>query len=164
MAIRDALIAELKHESELTKKMLLKVPMEQHDWRPHAKSMTIGRLATHIAETVHWAGEIAANDEFNFAGAVFSGGTAANQEELISILQNNLDTATKLLSSMDDDALNKLWVVKRGEQLIFTLPKKAAIHSWSINHQIHHRGQLSVFLRLLDIPVPGMYGPSADEK
>jgi uncharacterized damage-inducible protein DinB len=165
MAVKDAFIAELKHEAGLTRKMLEKVPMDKADWKPHGKSMTLGRLATHIAETIHWIPVILQADEFDFASNPSpKGHTAAGLEELLSILDNNFNKAITALSQTDDETFNKIWNVKRGEHLVMSSPKKVAIRGWAFSHQFHHRGQLSVYLRLLDIPVPGMYGPSADER
>jgi uncharacterized damage-inducible protein DinB len=165
MAIKDAFIAELKHESSLTKKMLEKVPLDKKDWKPHEKSMTLGRLATHLAENIHWTSDIIHIDDFDFAkNQNFNPHTAASMEELLQIFQNHLDKAINDLSSASDDDLNKIWTVRKGEQVNFQAPKKVAIRGWAFSHMIHHRGQLSVFLRLLDVTIPGMYGPSADEK
>ena len=165
MAIKDAFIAELKFESSLTKKMLEKVPLEQKDWKPHEKSMTVGRLATHIAEITHWVSDIIRIDDFDFMKDFnFQPRTAASTEELLQIFQTNLDKAVSDLSSMSDEDFSKNWTVRRGEQVMFSTPKKISVRAWALSHMIHHRGQLSVYLRLLDVPVPGMYGPSADEK
>jgi uncharacterized damage-inducible protein DinB len=165
MAIKDAFIAELKYESSLTKKMLEKVPLNKKEWKPHEKSMTLGRLATHVAENIHWVTDIIHIDDFDFMKNYnFNPRTANSTEELLEIFQTNLDKAINDLSNVSDDDLAKKWIVRRGEQIMFDTPKKVAIRSWAINHMIHHRGQLSVYLRLLDVPVPGMYGPSADEK
>jgi uncharacterized damage-inducible protein DinB len=165
MATKDAFIAELKHEASLTRKMLEKVPVEKKDWKPHEKSMSLGRLATHIAETIKWISNIRHIDDFDFAKDFnFKQHVAALQDELLQLFQTNLDNAVSDLSSMSDDDFTKIWTVRRGEQVMMQLPKKVAIRGWGFSHQIHHRGQLSVYLRLLDIPVPGMYGPSADER
>jgi uncharacterized damage-inducible protein DinB len=165
MAIRDAFIAELKHESSLTKKMLEKVPLDKKDWKPHEKSMTIGRLATHIAEINHWVSDIIHIDDFDFMKDFnFQPRTASSPEELLEMFQTHLDKAINDLSSMNDEDFNKTWTVRRGEQVMFSTPKKVSIRGFALSHMIHHRGQLSVYLRLLDVPVPGMYGPSADEK
>ena len=164
MAIKDAFIAELKHEAGLTKKMLERVPLDKAEWKPHEKSMTLGRLATHIAENFKWITEIKNMDDYDFATKVFKPNVAASQEELISIFQTNLETAINDLLLMTDEDFNKTWVVRAGEKVMYNTPKKVAIRGWAFSHHIHHRGQLSVYLRLLDIPVPGMYGPSADER
>jgi uncharacterized damage-inducible protein DinB len=164
MAIKDAFIAELKHEATLTKKILERVPVDKAGWKPHEKSMTIGRLATHIAENIKWISDIIHIDDFDFAAKSFKSYTAASAEELLKIFQDNLDAAIHDLSSMTDEDFNKRWIVRMGEKILYDTPKKVAIRGWAFSHQIHHRGQLSVYLRLLDIPVPGMYGPSADER
>ena len=164
MPVKDAFIAELKHESALTKKMLERVPLEKADWKPHEKSMTIGRLATHIAENVKWISDIIHIDDFDFATKSFKSYSAASSDELLKIFQDNLDAAIHDLSSMTDEDFSKTWIVRVGEKIMYNTPKKVAIRGWAFSHQIHHRGQLSVYLRLLDVPVPGMYGPSADER
>lgn len=164
MPLKDALIAELKQESSSTKKMLEKVPMDKKDWKPHEKSMTLGRLATHVADTTHWASDIIHIDDFDFMKDYKTRPIANSQEELLATFQANLDKAIADLEAMTDEDFNKPWTVRRGEQVMFSLPKKVAIRGWAFNHLIHHRGQLSVYLRLLNIPVPGMYGPSADEQ
>ncbi|HYM92769.1 MAG TPA: DinB family protein [Chitinophagaceae bacterium] len=164
MAIKDALIAELKQESALTKKMLEKVPLEKKDWKPHEKSMALGRLATHIAQTPHWISDIILIDEYDFAARPYLSNMAASQKELMEIFEQHLSKAIRDLENAPDELLNKTWTVRSGEKVFFVLPKTVAIRGWGYSHLIHHRGQLSVYLRLLDVPVPGMYGPSADEK
>lgn len=165
MALNHALIGELNYEASLTRKILERVPMDKKDWKPHEKSMTLGRLATHIAETIHWIPVILGEDVFDFnTNPSPRGRTAASSEELLSILDQNLEEATRALKEADDEKLNSNWQVKRGEQVMMNSPRKVAIRGWALSHQFHHRGQLTVYLRLLDIPVPGMYGPSADEK
>jgi len=164
MAIKDAFIAELKHESTLTKKILERVPLDRKEWKPHEKSMTLGRLATHVAQTPHWISDIIHIDDFDFSTRSFNPITAESQEKLMKIFQETLDNAFADLDKMSDEDLNKKWIVRMGEKIMYDTPKKVAIRGWAYSHMIHHRGQLSVYLRLLDVPVPGMYGPSADEK
>lgn len=165
MATKDAFIAELKYESSLTRKILERVPLDKKEWKPHEKSMTLGRLATHVAEISHWISDIIHIDDYDFATNFnFKPRTASSSEELLDIFQTILDKAIADLSGMNDDDFSKTWIVRRGEQVMFNTPKKVSIRSWALNHMIHHRGQLSVYLRLLDVPVPGMYGPSADER
>jgi uncharacterized damage-inducible protein DinB len=164
MSHKDALITELKYESALTKKMLERVPLEKASWKPHDKSMTLGRLATHVAEIPHWISRIITIDNFDFMVQGFSSHTVGSQEELLSIFDEKLNKAINDLESMNDEDFNKIWTVRRGEQVMQQLPKKAAIRGWGFSHLVHHRGQLSVYLRLNDVAVPGMYGPSADER
>ena len=164
MAIKDSFIAELKHEAALTKKMLERVPLDKANWKPHEKSMSLGRLATHVAENIKWISDIIHIDDFDFAARPFKSYSAASTEELLKIFRENLDAAIHDLSSMTDDDFNKKWIVRAGDRIMYDTPKKVAIRGWAFSHQIHHRGQLSVYLRLLDVAVPGMYGPSADER
>ena len=162
--MRDALIAELKSESGLTKKILERVSLDKKDWKPHEKSMSLGRLATHVAEIPHWISDIINIDDFDFLARPYSSHVASSQEELMQIFNDNLERALDDLGATDIGAFDKNWTLRRGDNIIFELPKTKVIRSWGFSHLFHHRGQLSVYLRLLDIPVPGMYGPSADEK
>jgi uncharacterized damage-inducible protein DinB len=164
MAIKDAFIAELKYESALTRKMLEKVPLDKKDWKPHEKSMSLGRLATHIAEINHWVSDILHIDDFDFMTRNLQSNTAATSAELLQIFQTKYDAAIQDLSEATDEDFSKNWVVRAGEKIMYNTPKKVALRGWAFSHMIHHRGQLSVYLRLLDVPVPGMYGPSADER
>jgi len=164
MAVKDAFIAELQYESGLTKKILERVPLDKSNWKPHEKSMTLGRLATHIAQIPHWISDIIHIDDYDFATRSLNANTAASKEELIQIYQETLDNAVRDLKQMNDEDFNKRWVVRVGDKLMYDTPKKVALRGWAYSHLVHHRGQLSVYLRLLDIPVPGMYGPSADER
>lgn len=170
MAIRDSFIGELKHESSMTRKMLERVPLDPQDpalngWKPHEKSMTLGRLATHVADLTHWISDIIYIDDYDFKKHYNPDPPIANtMDELLDIFQIHLDKAVADLLTMSDEDFAKSWTVRRGEQHLFSTPKKISIRAWGFNHLYHHRGQLSVYLRLLEVPVPGMYGPSADER
>lgn len=164
MAVKDAFIAELQYESGMTKKIFERVPLDKSNWKPHAKSMSLGRLATHIAQIPHWISDIIHIDDYDFATRPLNANTAASKEELMQIYQETLDNAVRDLKQMNDEDFNKRWVVRVGNKLMYDTPKKVALRGWAYSHLVHHRGQLSVYLRLLDIPVPGMYGPSADER
>ncbi len=162
MPIKDALIAELKHESALTKKMLERVPMEKKDWKPHEKSMTLGRLAAHVADTPHWISTISNIDDFDFQKH-YTPFKADTLEDVLKLANEKTNQAIADLEKMSDDDFKKMWTVRSGEKVYFNLPKIVAMRGWGYSHLYHHRGQLSVYLRLLDVPIPGMYGPSADE-
>jgi uncharacterized damage-inducible protein DinB len=164
MSYSEAFIAELKSESNSTQKMLERVPIEKKEWKPHEKSFTLGRLATHVAEIPHWISRIITIDDWDFAVQGFTRQIAQSKEELMDIFQTKLRKAIADLDALNDDDFNKTWIVHNGDQMRREMPKKVAIRSWGFSHLIHHRGQLSVYLRLLDVPVPGMYGPSADER
>ncbi len=164
MAMNMALIGELKHEASNTRKILLRIPEEQFDWKPHEKSRSLAQLANHIAELPVWIHYMMTATEFNFAGEPFKRLKATSQSELIENFDCIIQQAIELLEKTNDEELAARWKLSRGELVIFELPRKVAIRNMVMNHIIHHRGQLSVYLRLLNVPVPGLYGPSADEK
>ncbi len=160
--IKEALFAELKHEAASTKKLLALVPDERLDWKPHEKSMALGRIATHIAEIPSYLTWILSAPEMDFASRKYQPHVSISREELLQIFEEKLQVGSDALEKSSDEEMIKPWTLRRGEHIIFTLQKTAAIRSLVMNHLVHHRGQLSVYLRLLDIPIPGMYGPSAD--
>jgi uncharacterized damage-inducible protein DinB len=162
MSTKNQLMAEIKQEAINTRKILAKVPFDKPDWKPHEKSMSIGKLATHIAENLRWGWYIVESDFVDFANRPFSPTAIKTNDELLKIFEEHYDKAIAALENSSDEALEKTWVVKSGDTIFMELKKKVAIRAWAMNHSVHHRGQLSVYLRLLDIPVPGMYGQSAD--
>ena len=164
MALIDAMLAELKKEGESTKKILERVPEQSFQWKPHEKSMSLGRLATHVAEIPHWISDILINDEFDFATRAFERHVVSSNEELLQIFQEKFNKAIQDLQNASDESLKEKWVLRRGDAVFFELPRVVMIRSFGFSHFIHHRGQLSVYLRILNVPVPGMYGPSADER
>lgn len=162
MAISAALIAELKHETASTRKILERLSDEHLDWRPHEKSMTLGELAAHVVELHNWSGEAISKDVFDFkVDYIPFKVTAASQ--LTEKLDEGIASNIAALEAIDEANWNTQWTLKAGDWVIATLPKKVAIRNIVYNHLIHHRGQLTVYLRLLNIPVPGLYGPSADD-
>jgi len=164
MPQKDALIAELKQEAVNTRKMLERVPEDKFLWKPHEKSMTIGRLASHIAEIPVWINRTLTANEFDFATASMVRTTYENRAALLKVFDEKQAEAIAALQNTTDELLNETYSVRRGEQVMFAMPRKVMLRNFAFNHLIHHRGQLSVNLRLLDVPVPGMYGPSADER
>ena len=164
MSIKTSFIGELKHEAGNTLKFLERVPFNNPNWQPHEKSMVIGRLAAHIAELPVWTSRILSTDEFDFATHIFKIHIASSQEELMQIFNDNLRGAVESLEKATDEDFSKTWTLRRGDVIVAQIPKKIAIRNITLNHIIHHRGQLSVYLRLLNVPVPGIYGPSADER
>lgn len=163
MNLIDALIGEYEHECKVTRKALERVPDAKLDWKPHAKSMTMGRLASHLAEIPTWAVATLAADEFNFDSS-FKAFDAKSKAEILKAFDKNVAEAVALMKNgVSNEALMKPWSLKQNGNVIFTMPKGATLRSFVFSHQIHHRGQLSVYLRLNDVPVPSIYGPSADE-
>ncbi len=164
MAEKDGLMAELKHEAAGTRKILEKVPQDKFDWKPHDKSMIIGRLAAHIAEIPVWINRIVEANEFDFNTMPLQRNTCEDTAALLKVFEDRQAAALAALQNVTDEMLQEKYILRRGEQVVYELPRKVLMRSIAYNHIIHHRGQLSVYLRLLDVPVPGMYGPSADEK
>jgi uncharacterized damage-inducible protein DinB len=161
--IRQGLIKEIEHEGLNTKKVLERIPMDFYTWKPHAKSREIGALALHVAEIPAWTSRIVTTQEVNIDTLVRETPDIKTPYDLVLVSERNIQKAIEDLQNAKDEDMMAMWALKKGEHTVFTLPRVAAIRAVSMSHLIHHRGQLSVYLRLLDIPVPGIYGPSADE-
>ena len=162
MPIRDALIPEYEMELKNTRKMLDRVPFEKADWKPHEKSMTLGRLATHIAEIPYWLTNAITESELDFAKG-FPKNKPTTKEELMKLFDDCSSKAMEELRKVPDETFLSNWTMRNGDHVYFTMSKVIVARNFAMNHLYHHRGQLSVYLRLLDVPVPGMYGPSADD-
>ena len=162
MAIADALVPEFDHEMTTTRKLLERLPEDKFDWKPHARSFSLGALATHLTNLPVWGSETLTKSEFDLGGSP-ANGMVASKNELLSQFDQNVATTRAALVGKTDGELMAMWSLKRGNQTIFSMPKAVVWRSFVLNHLVHHRGQLSVYLRLLDVPVPSMYGPSADE-
>lgn len=161
--IATGLIAELEQEAATTRKVLERVPADKFDWKPHEKSMPMGRLAVHVAEMHGWTKPTVEDPELDFAKMDYKPFEPKTTEELVAHLDKNVNEAIEVLKTISDDGWHDEWSLRNGEQVYFTIPKIAVMRGMVLNHIVHHRGQLSVYLRLNDIPVPAMYGPSADE-
>lgn len=164
MNLNQALIAELQQEASNTRKMLAVVPFDHASFKPHEKSMAMDRLAVHTAEIMSWITLILHTSELDFATADFKPYKATSTDDLLQYFDETLATATKTLENASNDALMEPWTMRTGENIYFTLPKMVVLRTWAYNHLVHHRGQLSVYLRLCNVPVPGMYGPTADDR
>lgn len=163
MPQNTSLIAELQREAAQTRKILERVPVEKNDWKPHAKSMPLGRLASHVAELPGWVTMVMATDELDWAKFDYKPYVAESAQELVEKLDENVTQAIAILETCKDEDFEKMWTMRHGENIYFTMPKHVVLRSFALSHQYHHRGQLGVYLRLLDIPLPGIYGPTADE-
>jgi uncharacterized damage-inducible protein DinB len=159
-----ALLAEYKQECANTRKLLERVPFDNPAWKPHEKSMALIDLAKHIAEIPTWMKATIEHDELDFSKTPYQPKTAANTEELLQIHDESTAAAFKSLSAATEEALLANWTLRNGEQVYFTMPKSVCLRSFVYNHLYHHRGQLTVYLRLLNVPLPGMYGPTADDQ
>lgn len=163
MSIADTQLAELKYESLATRKALERVPADKLGWKPHDKSMTLGRLASHIAEIPSWTVNAIKEDEFVVQEG-FKPFNATDHKEIIAAFDKNLKEAEEALDGVSDEHMQAMWSMKMGDEELFSMPRSSVIRSWILNHLYHHRGQLTVYLRLNDAPVPSIYGPSADEQ
>jgi uncharacterized damage-inducible protein DinB len=158
-----AWIGELQHEAATTRKILERVPEDKFGWQPHEKSMSFSRLATHVVEMFNWIKVTLETPELDFAGMDFKPFEPATNAELLELFDKNIAESVEALTNASDETFSENWTMRNGEQIYFTMPKMQVLRSFCLNHIIHHRGQLSVYLRLNDIPVPEIYGPSADE-
>jgi len=163
--ISKSLLQELEMEMPNTRKTLERIPAN-FDWTPHAKSMTVGRLSQHLAEIPDWAVKAITQDEVDLAppGApAHQPQAATSRDQVLATFDKNLEAAKAALAGTNDEHLMKNWSLKMGGKTIMTMPRIAVVRNFVLNHNIHHRAQLGVYLRLNDIPVPSVYGPSADE-
>jgi uncharacterized damage-inducible protein DinB len=164
MAIRDALLPEFDHEMGTTRRLLERVPEDKFNWQPHAKSMTLGRLATHIAEVPQWTEPTLKEDVFDMKPGEYTPRTIPSRAELLATFDRIVASARAQIASATDAQMVATWTFKHAGQVVFTMPKAAVLRSFVMNHLIHHRGQLSVYLRLNNVSLPPIYGPSADEQ
>ena len=164
MAIKDALLPEYDHEMATTRRLLERVPDAEFDWKPHEKSMSLGQLSGHLANLPHWCSLVLDAPMFDLQMADRRPGRPESREALLQEFDRKVAAARASLIARTDAELLTPWTLKQGTHEIFTLPRISAIRSFVMNHSIHHRGQLSVYLRLKNVPVPAMYGPTADEQ
>jgi len=161
MAIIDGLLQELEQETQTTKRVLERVPEAHLGWKPHQKSTNLGHLAMHIALVPGGVAEAAAQPSMQ--RPLFPQPSPSSASELVPMLEDSVKRARKALQGLDDSALMATWKILDGETEILAMPRIAFLRSIMLNHWYHHRGQLSVYLRQLNVPVPSIYGPSADE-
>ncbi len=163
MSLSQSLLPEFDQEMANTRRVLERVPADKFSWQPHDKSMAFGRLAVHVAELPSWTTMTINTSELDFAAVPYAPTQVETTQDLLNIFDKATAEARTALAGVSDEELFKPWALRNGEHQIFSLPKIAVLRSFVMNHIIHHRGQLTVYLRLNDVPVPGIYGPSADE-
>jgi uncharacterized damage-inducible protein DinB len=164
MTLIDSLIAEFDHEAQTTRKHLERLPADKLDWRPHEKSFTAVALASHITEMIGWADAILNQNELDFDPATYKPYQAASVTDLLKTFDDNVAKGKQALAGANDDTLSQSWSFKIMGRVRFERSRAAVLRDFAFSHIIHHRGQFSVYLRLLNVPVPGSYGPSADEQ
>lgn len=164
-SLQHTALGDLERELSQTRRILERVPDDKFDWQPHAKSMTLGRLASHIAQLPRLSVVVLAQQGLDFAVSPPQRPTQlATRDELLRVFDEESATLRAALAAADDDALRTEWTLRAGPQVFLTDSRAGVLRTLGISHLVHHRGQLSVYLRLLDVPVPGLYGPSADER
>ncbi len=161
MSMTAAILQEFDNEAKTTRTVLERVPNDKLAWQPHPKSMSLGVLALHVAASPAFICGWAAEDETNFKGDPTPVPTST--AEILAAHDAGVTTVHERLTAIGDAGLQKMWTAKAGGNTLMSMPKGALVRAIVMNHWIHHRGQLSVYLRLLDVPVPSIYGPSADE-
>jgi uncharacterized damage-inducible protein DinB len=162
MALKDTLLMEFDHEMGTTRRLLERAPDAKFDWKPHEKSMTLGGLATHLSNLPNWGTTILNDATYDLAAGPPHLTQAASRAEVLA----HFDSATaRTRTALDktDAELGASWKLMRGDSEMFALPRMVAFRMFVLYHTVHHRGQLSVYLRLNDVPVPAIYGPTADE-
>lgn len=164
MSLSEIIASELEREGATTRKMLERLPANEFDWKPHEKSMSLGRLATHVVEMTGWVGETVKKEQIDFAAGDYVPTEVKTTEELVALFDQTLSNCLDALKEVPDEHFMQPWTLRNGETVYFTMPRIGVIRGMCLNHIVHHRGQLSVYMRLKDIPLPAMYGPSADEQ
>ena len=161
MAMIDGLLQELEQEAQTTRRVLERVPDAHLSWKPHEKSFSLGQLALHIATVPGNVAELATRSSEQVPQ--FTQGAAKTARELVPTLEQSVAKAKQVLGGMDDATLTATWRLLDGDREVMAMPRAAFLRMVMLNHWYHHRGQLSVYLRQLNVPVPSIYGPSADE-
>lgn len=167
MTIAESFLPELEFEMATTRRVLERVPDDKLDWKAHPKSNTIGWNANHLAEIPGWVEGTFAADVWDLnppGGEPYQPPKLGSRQEILDLFDANVVAAKKCLAATPDAEFFKMWTLASGGEMIMTIPKIAVVRTWVINHMIHHRGILTVYLRLNDIPVPAIYGPSGDEQ
>jgi uncharacterized damage-inducible protein DinB len=167
MPIARTILAEFNHEMANTRKVLERIPEEQAAWKPHPKSYSLGDLAMHLANLPTWVGVTLKKDELDFdppGGKKDAKRAFDTRKALLKQFDDNVKEAVSAIADTSDDDMRKSWTLKNRGAVVFSLPRVAVMRSFVMNHMIHHRGQMTVYLRLKNVPLPAIYGASADEK
>ena len=162
MSMLKIFLKELQQETATTRKMLARIPNDKYDWKPHEKSMNIRSLATHIAELPSWIEMALTTEELDFEANPYTQEPINKTTDLMAYLEKNYEKGKTALEKAKEATLDENWTLRNGEE-IYSVTSKAEVIRMSLSQIIHHRAQLGVFLRLLNVPIPGSYGPSADE-
>jgi len=162
MKMTEMFLKEMAQEAEITRKMLSRIPEDKYDWKPHEKSMSVKQLACHIAELPEWVSTAIIADELDFEKIPYAPKEVRNNKEVLAIFEKAYAKAKTDLENAKDEIMTKNWTMRSGKDIYYEAPKGEVIRM-TFNQTTHHRAQMGVFLRLLNVPIPATYGPSADE-
>lgn len=163
-SLRDAAFADVETELATTRRVLERVPADRFDWRPHAKSMTLGELAVHIVTLLHVQTATLEHDGFDLAERRPPSAPPETTGDLVAAFDRRADALREALAETTDEDLAQTWTLRAGRRTLSASPRGTVLRHMGLSHVAHHRGQLSVYLRMLDVPLPPMYGPTADER
>lgn len=161
--IKPLIVGDAIHELANTRRILERLPEEHFEWKPHLKSMSLGALATHMINLLNWQIAIFHYPEFDLSTVPLRREALKSREEMLEEFDANVVKLEQSLAVCDEKSLGEEWILRNGEQIILRQPRAIALRTFGLSHMVHHRAQLGVYLRLLDIPVPGFYGFSADD-
>ncbi|WP_314590434.1 DinB family protein [Paenibacillus terrigena] len=162
--VKQLIVGDGTHELATTRRILERLPEEHMSWKPHEKSMTLGGLATHLINLLNWQIAIFQYPELDLSTVPLRREPLEKRADVLEEFDANVGKLEKLLAECDEKTLGEEWTLRHGDHIILREPRAIALRTFGLSHMIHHRAQLGVYLRLLDIPVPSIYGPSADEK
>ncbi len=162
-AFKDAIFGDVERELDVTRKVLSALPSDQFDWAPHTKSMSLGKLALHVATLPGWAQAALAADVLDFAAAPRPPAQVESSAELLAVFDNAANGLREEMARFDPAGWNRPWTMRNGEQVFTTAPRPKVFRIWSLNHLVHHRGQLCLYLRLLNVVVPTVYFNTSDD-
>ena len=161
--VKQLIVGDVIHELASTRRILERLPEEHMTWKPHVKSMTLGGLATHLINLLNWQVAIFLYPGFDLSTVPLRREPLERSEDVLKEFDANVVKLKKLLAECDEETLGEVWTLRNGDHIILSQPRAIALRTFGLSHMVHHRAQLGVYLRLLDIPVPGFYGPSVDE-
>lgn len=167
MSLSQWILPEFDHEMANTRKVLQRIPEDKLDWKAHPRSNTMGWVAMHLAELPGWVALVMTSDSFDIAppgGEPYRTPAVTSREDILQRFDRNAAAAHAAIEAASDERLSATWTLQRDGQVLFAMPRRAVLRSFVLNHSIHHRGHLCVYLRLNEIPVPSLYGPSGDER
>ena len=161
--LAESLLPDFDHEMALTREVLLRVPAHAFDWRPHESAFTMGALASHLAQIPRWGTSILRRDSHDLAATSAPRASLASPGEVLREFDQHVADVRRLLLETSDGELHAPWLLTRGREVLMSMPRIAALRRFLLHHVVHHRGQMTIYLRMQQVPVPPIYGPSADE-